>query len=84
MKNIWHIEIKTQGNISHSLYLTRKGLFLDNIEDIRIGEFTLDRHDWSKPYVQDESPNMVLIITKRVAPSTNEVRKYIEAQKELE
>lgn len=78
---LWHIEIITQGdreNSLHGYYTSRKGLYIDNKEDIPVSEHTLDRHDWKKPY--DSGKGMIrVIIRKAIASTTGQVERYNEA-----
>lgn len=86
MQTIWHLKIKTQGLVEDRLYTTLLGLLLDNAEDIGFQKSKgyFDRYDWSKPYIEDYSPNQIISITKRQVPNTREVRERLKPLPYLE
>lgn len=73
---IYHL---TTPSGDHSYYTSRAGLVLDNAEEgLPVGAFTLDRHDWDKPWEKNG-----WIIRKGVAHTTQEVREYHEGLNSL-
>jgi len=80
MTTVWHLEVHPQDmpDLRQDFYYTSlTALVLDNEEYVTVSKFTLDRHDWSKPYTVEG----FWTIRKGKAASAAEVRRYYGIEK---
>lgn len=73
---IYHIETPYG---THGYYTSRLAMYLDNAEDgFPVGIDTLNRHDWSKPFVREG-----WTVRKGIAHTVSEVKAYHDGLNQL-
>jgi len=79
-RTIFHFEINMQGDVRHSYYTALEALILDNEEELNISRSTLQKWSASK---KNEIRHENWVIRRGTASTTQEVRDYYRAYKEL-
>jgi len=71
---IYHLEIDIQGHRAHSYYSALKALWIDNKETVP-SLSTLQKWNFDKPFIEDDSPNRIITICTGKSYNTSEARK---------
>jgi len=71
---IYHLEINIEGYRAHSYYSALKALWIDN-KEILPSLSKLQKWNFEKPFIKNNSPNRIITIWKGKSYNTREARK---------